>query len=123
MISSVSDCLAQKKSKIQNEEVFYLVEEMPLFNGSTDKQSSDQAIAEYFKGRVQQESLALEGKVYVTAFVDTSGHVPWAVVKKGISPRLDSLALVYVKEMPKFSPGMQRDRKVIVEYSWMIKFE
>jgi periplasmic protein TonB len=63
----------------------------------------------------------VEGKVYVTAFVDETGTVTKAIVLKGIGAGCDEAALKAVKAT-KFKPGRQRGTAVKVQVSIPVIF-
>ena len=63
----------------------------------------------------------VEGKVYVTAFVDETGTVTKAIVLKGIGAGCDEAALEAVKAT-KFKPGRQRGKAVKVQVSIPVIF-
>lgn len=63
----------------------------------------------------------VEGKVYVTAFVDESGNVTKAEVLKGIGAGCDEAALAAVRAT-KFKPGKQRGKPVKVQVSIPVIF-
>ncbi len=56
----------------------------------------------------------IEGKVYVRFIVNKKGIVEEAEVVKGVHHLLDKEALKVVKDMPKWSPGMQNGKNVNV---------
>jgi len=64
----------------------------------------------------------VEGTVYILAFVDEFGNVTKAEVLKGIGGGCDEIALVAVK-LTKFTPGIQKGKKVKVQVSIPIIFK
>jgi len=105
----------------QQEEVFFIVEDMPQFNGGN---------AEEFRKwitksvRYPQEAAKnnVSGKVYIQFAVNSRGEVVDAIVVRGVDPYLDAEALRVVNTSPKWTAGKQRGVAVKVRFTFPINF-
>lgn len=103
------------------DEVFFIVEDMPLFNGGPK---------DNFRIFIQQNlnyppiaaENGISGRVFVQFAVNANGDVVDVVVVRGVDPALDKEAVRVVKTSPKWSPGKQRGRPVKVQFTFPIVF-
>ncbi|MBN1187761.1 MAG: energy transducer TonB [Bacteroidales bacterium] len=104
------------------EEVFIIVEDMPLFNGK----KAEVGFREYIAQNLDYPDIAAEngisGKVLVRFAVDKNGNVVDVVLLRGVHPALDKEALRVVRSSPKWTPGKQRGRAVKVQFVFPISF-
>ena len=104
----------------KNEEVFFIVEEMPEFPGG------DLALRKFIANSVKYPEIAVEngiqGKVYVSFVVCKDGYVANAKIARGVEPSLDKEALRVVSSLPRWKPGVQRGQAVNVQYTVPINF-
>ena len=104
------------------EEVFYVVEDMPKFQGM----NPDACIA-YVQENLEYPQKArdkgIEGKVYVSFVIDTKGKVTKAEVKRSVDPLLNKAALKAVNSMPAWTPGKQRGKAVQVQIMVPVEFK
>jgi len=107
--------------KIEGEEVFYIVEEMPEYPGG------EMALRQYMATAVKYPDDAvkkgIQGKVYVTFVVSKDGTVADAKIARGVDPSLDTEALRVVNNLPKWKPGKQKGQAVNVSYTVPINFK
>ncbi len=108
------------KDSINNDEVFQIVEDMPLFPGGED--ALRKWIAENVKYPVSAAENGIQGKVYVTFVVGKDGSVGLARVVRAVDPSLDAEALRVVNALPKWKPGFQKGKAVAVAYTIPINF-
>ncbi|MBA7578349.1 hypothetical protein ES708_20211 [subsurface metagenome] len=110
-------------SKISEEDepVFFIVEEMPKFQGKS-VEAFRVWIAENIRypGSAVKDRIA--GKVYVYFVVNYDGHVDRVIVKRGVNHDLDQEAVRVVKSSPKWTPGKQRGKAVNIAYTLPITF-
>lgn len=103
------------------EEVFFIVEEMPEFPGG------EEALRNFIAQHIDYPDIAqengIQGKVYVTFVVSPDGSVKNAKIARGVDPVLDQEALRVVNTMPRWSPGKQRGKAVNVAYTVPISFK
>ncbi len=102
------------------EQVFRIVEQMPVFPGG------DGELQKYLANNTKYPAVArendIEGTVYVEFVIDKLGSVTKAKVVRGVDSYLDKEALRVVKAMPQWKPGKQNGKEVSVTYTVPIKF-
>lgn len=124
---SVGTTLLVKKEQIQpkslsaDEQVFFIVEEMPEFPGG--EMALRQHIANAVKYPAAAQEKGIQGKVYITFVVSRNGTVADCKIARGVDPLLDAEALRVVNELPKWVPGKQRGEFVNVSYTIPINFQ
>ena len=98
-------------------DVFEIVENMPQFPGNINK---------WIAKNTKYPQIALEngiyGTVYVKFVIGKTGAVESAEVIRGVDASLDKEALRVIKSMPKWKPGLQRNKPVRVSFTMPIKF-
>jgi TonB family protein len=96
------------------------IQVMPKFAGG------DGALKSYLTESIKYPESArlssISGKVFVKFIVDENGEIVKPEVLKSVHPLLDNEALRVVKEMPKWIPGRQHNRRVKVQYTIPINF-
>jgi protein TonB len=101
-------------------EVFFIVEDMPVFPGG------DLALRKYIAQSIKYPVIAqengIQGKVFITFVVGKDGSVTNARIARGVDPSLDKEALRVVNTLPKWKPGKQRGKPVRVSYTVPINF-
>ena len=105
----------------EKEEIFGIVETMPMFRGGERK------LMEFIGSNVVYPKEAIdagiEGKVFVEFYIEKDGTVCDAKVLRGIGYGCDEEALRVVGLMPKWFPGKQRGQAVRVRYTLPINFK
>ncbi|MDA8956438.1 energy transducer TonB [Flavobacteriales bacterium] len=111
--------------KENNEEgpVFAIVETMPLFQNSADRDKSEKLVRKYIRKRIKADTYNSKGVVYVNCVIDKSGKTTKVKILRGVNSELDELAKKYIIEMPNWSPGVQRGKKVNVNYNVAVRFK
>ncbi|MDF1572705.1 MAG: energy transducer TonB [Bacteroidales bacterium] len=110
------------EEQIDEEEIFYIVEDMPTFNGG------EPAIEfrKYIAANLEYPEIAAEngisGRVIVQFAVNARGKVVDAVVVRSVDPALDKEAIRVVMTSPPWSPGKQRGKAVKVLFTFPINF-
>jgi TonB family protein len=113
---------AQSANKDEQETVFTIVENMPVFPGGNE------AMTDFIRKKIKYPKKAKraskQGTVYVTFIISNTGAIQDLHVLRGITgaPELDAAALKVIKSMPKWEPGTQNGKKVNVQYNLPIKF-
>jgi periplasmic protein TonB len=111
----------QKEEEQDEQQVFFIVEDMPEFPGG------ELALRKYISNAVKYPVIAqengIQGKVYVTFVVGKDGGVQDARIARGVDPSLDKEALRVVNTLPKWKPGKQRGKPVRVSYTVPINFQ
>jgi periplasmic protein TonB len=122
MIIDVAPVVTQKKEvEADEQEVFFIVEDMPEFPGG--ELALRQFIANSIKYPVIAQENGIQGRVYVTFVVDADGSVSNPRIARGVDPSLDKEALRVVSLLPKWKPGKQRGKPVRVSYTVPINFQ
>lgn len=107
--------------EVAEEEVFFIVEDMPSFQGK-----GQEGFREWIAQNLRYPEIAAEngisGKVYVQFAVNSRGEVVDAVVVRGVDPALDKEAVRVVMSAPKWEPGKQRGKPVKVQFTFPINF-
>ena len=107
---------------IAEEQIFYIVEDMPTFNGG------DPALEfrKYIANNLEYPEIAAEngisGRVIVQFAVNNVGKVVDAKVVRSVDPALDKEAIRVVMASPKWTPGKQRGKPVKVLFTFPINF-
>jgi len=109
-----------KEEKAAQEEVFFIVDEMPDFPGG--QLALRKFIAQTIKYPVKAQENGIQGKVFVTFVVAKDGTVKNAKVVRGVDPSLDQEALRVVNSLPTWKPGKQKGKEVAVSYTVPINF-
>jgi TonB family protein len=108
--------------KVPDEEVFYIVEEMPLFQNEDPAQSFRIYLAQNLRYPEIAKENGISGRVIIQFTVNKQGKVQDAVVVKGADPALDKEAIRVVMSSPEWTPGKQRGKNVNVLYTFPINF-
>jgi TonB family protein len=106
---------------VTQEDVFYIVEDMPKFNGK-DAKEFRKFIAKNVKYPVSAKENEIEGKVFISFVVNKHGVVANVKVERGVDPYLDAEAIRVVESSPKWEPGKQGGKAVAVQYTFPINF-
>ncbi len=103
------------------EEIFFIVEEMPKFNGGDLSE-----FQKYCQQNIIYPEIAMDnnisGVVIVQFVVNKEGEVEQAKVIRGVNPALDEEALRVVNSSPKWTPGKQRNVPAKVRFTVPIRF-
>jgi TonB family protein len=104
-----------------NDEVLKVVEQMPSFA------EGQAALLKFLEQNIMYPQIAkengVEGMVVVQMIVEIDGTLSNLQVVKGIGAGCDEEALRLMKLMPKWIPGMQRDKAVRVQFNLPIRFK
>lgn len=108
--------------EIDEEEVFYIVEDMPTFNGGDPATEFRKYIAQNLRYPEIAAENGISGRVIVQFAVNKVGTVVDAVVVRKVDPALDKEAIRVVMTSPKWAPGKQRGKAVKVLFTFPINF-
>ena len=106
--------------KQREDGVYVVVEQMPEFPGG--EIALRNFIAENIKYPVEAKEKGIQGKVFVTFVVNSTGKVEKAKIARGVDPSLDNEALRVVSQLPEWKPGKQKGEAVSVSYTVPINF-
>jgi len=102
-------------------QVFVVVEEMPEFPGGSIALRT--FIAKAIKYPTEAQKDKIQGKVFVSFVVSSTGKVENAKIERSVSPAIDAEAIRVVNLMPDWKPGKQRGQAVSVAYTIPIEFK
>jgi len=108
--------------EFDEEEVFYIVEDMPTFNGGEPATEFRKYIAQNLRYPEIAAENGISGRVIVQFAVNKVGKVVDAVVVRSVDPALDKEAIRVVMTSPKWAPGKQRGKAVKVLFTFPINF-
>jgi TonB family protein len=111
-----------EQSENELEEVFFIVEDMPKFNGGEPAIEFKNFITKNLHYPEKAVSDGISGVVVVQFIVNSNGKVVYAIVVKSADPELDKEAIRVVKSSPNWKPGKQRGKPVNVLYTFPIIF-
>jgi len=114
--------IGDDSEEIDEEEVFYIVEDMPTFNGGDPATEFRKYIAQNLRYPEIAAENGISGRVIVQFAVDRVGNVVDAVVVRSVDPALDKEAVRVVMSSPKWVPGKQRGKAVKVLFTFPINF-
>lgn len=112
-----SDYTGDGEENFGEETIFVRAEFMPQFNGDLGKW-----LGKNLKYPVRAQEAGVQGKVYIEFIIERDGSITDAKVIRSVHPDLDKEALRVVNSMPKWKPGMQRDKAVRVKFTIPISF-
>ncbi|MGV8136834.1 MAG: TonB family protein [Mangrovibacterium sp.] len=112
--------ISQDESVDNNDQVFFIVDDMPEFPGG------EQALRKFIANAVvypkAAEERGIQGKVYVNFVVGKDGSITRAKIARGVDPSLDQEALRVIGTLPKWTPGRQKGIPVAISYTVPISF-
>ncbi len=115
-------------------EIFKIVEEMPRFGDCASAPTRDErelcsnrAVLRYFAENIRYPDFArtnnIEGLVIVQFIIEKDGSITDARVVKDIGGNCGQEALRVARNMPHWTPGLQRGRPVRVEMKLPVRFQ
>lgn len=112
--------LQEEKETVVEEEIFFVVEEMPQFPGG------EAALQKFLKDNIKYPEIekdnGIQGLVVVSFVVEKDGSVNKVEILKGVTPNINEEAIRVVNAMPRWSPGKQRGKPVRVTINVPIRF-
>jgi protein TonB len=111
------------KDEDLDEELFYIVEDMPSFEGG-----GTEAFVKYIQEKVEEEKIAertgLSGTVMMVFTVSSKGKVTSISVSESSGKdELDKIATKLIYDSPDWKPGKQRGKPVAVEFKIPVVFK
>lgn len=125
---AASTTMDQEHENIQQDtvpkehEIFYVVEEMPTFNGGDPVTEFNKFIAQNLRYPESAAVDSISGRVIVQFCVNYEGKVVDPLVVRSVSPALDQEAIRVVSSSTPWTPGKQRGKKVNVLFTFPINF-
>lgn len=113
--------IMQKVNTEDDDDIFDVVEEMPVFPGR--QTGLMEFIAKNLRYPVKAQKEGIQGRVIARFIVEKDGSVSnLAVARRSASSELDAEAIRVLSTMPKWTPGKQRGKEVRVKYTVPIAF-
>ena len=114
--------IMQKVNTGDDDDIFDVVEEMPVFPGG--QTGLMEFIAKNLRYPVKAQKEGIQGRVIARFIVEKDGSVSnLAVARRSVSSELDAEAIRVLSTMPKWTPGKQRGKEVRVKYTVPIAFK
>ena len=107
----------------EEEVLFAIVEEKPLFNGKEAEVGFREWVGENTVYPAEAKEKGISGRVYVEFSIDTDGSVTDAMILRGVDPLLNVEALRVIKASPKWTPGKHKGNLVKVKYQFPVNFK
>ena len=116
------DFRLQTTPKVENtdEQVFQIVEKMPIFPGGND--ALNQYMSENIKYPGDASKNGIQGRVICQFVVTKDGSITDVKVVRSVDSDLDKEAIRIIQAMPKWTPGIQREQAVNVRYTMPVNF-
>ena len=114
--------MGDDEEEIDEEEVFFIVEDMPTFNGGDPATEFRKYIGQNLRYPEIAAENGISGRVIVQFAVNKVGQVVDAIVVRSVDPALDKEAIRVVMASPKWTPGKQRGKAVKVLFTFPINF-
>ncbi len=105
------------------EEVFTIVEDMPLFNGKPAEEGFREYVGKNTVYPAVAQENGISGRVFVEFTINQKGELVDAKVMRSVDPLLDAEALRVIRSSPKWTPGKQRGKTVKVKYTFPVQFK
>jgi periplasmic protein TonB len=113
--------IVQKEEKIEEAEIFTIVEDMPTFPGG------EAALMQWLSKETKYPPIAkeagIQGTVYVNFIIGPDGKIRDIKVVRSVNRALDEEAIRVIEKMPSWTPGKQRGKAVSVQFTLPIKFK
>jgi len=100
--------------------VYPVVEQQPKYTGGDEARIK--FMIENIKYPEEAKKNGLQGNVFVTFVIQSDGAVTDVKILRGIGGGCDEEAVRVVKMMPNWIPGMEKGKKVAVQFNLPIKF-
>jgi len=109
------------EKKVDQDQVFIVVEQMPEFPGGQLK------LRQFIARNIEYPNIArkngIQEKIYVKFSIEKDGSVKNIFVVRGKNKHLCKAAMEVVEKLPNFKPGLQRGEPVVVWYTVPVNFK
>jgi bla regulator protein blaR1 len=106
----------------EEEEVYFVVDEMPTFNGGDPVTEFRKYLSKNLTYPKSAAESDISGRVIVQFTVTQNGDVADAVVVRSVNPALDKESLRVVNSSPKWTPGKQQGKAANVIFTFPVNF-
>ena len=100
--------------------IYDVVEKMPEFPGG--KEALKSYVASSINYPDEAEKAGIQGRVHTAFIVEKDGRLTGARAMTSVDPQLDAEAIRIIRNMPKWTPGMQDGKPVRVKYLVPVTF-
>ncbi|MBN2214850.1 MAG: energy transducer TonB [Bacteroidales bacterium] len=113
-----------EESDDPSDQVFFIVEDMPVFIEGKGMEAFREWIAQNLVYPPEALKNKISGRVFVSFVVDEEGSVKRVKIVRGVDPILDKAALELIKSSPAWAkPGSQRGVRVKVAFTFPISYQ
>jgi len=123
MLSDDKVTIASKSKTKKGEELLFVCEDMPTYNGKEAGAGFREYVAKHLKYPEEAAKKGIQGTVYIQFIVEKDGSVSNVKVLRGVDPSLDMEAMNVVKNAEKWEPGKQKGQAVRVSFTFPVKFQ
>ena len=119
LIFLINSASVQLIAQVNDHEINYIVEEMPLFDNSDPAVS----FSKYIQQQIENSSVipdSVSGKILIHFWIDSAGNVVDPNIIRSINGTLDSIAYKIVLDSPQWTPGKQLGKKVKVGFTFPV---
>jgi len=109
-----------KRRTLNDSSIFIIVEQQPEFPDGIS--GLYKYINKNLKYPRDARKTGVDGKVLIEFIVERDGSIAAVKVQKSLTPSCDEEAIRLIKEMPKWSPGMQNQKPVRCKFLLPITF-
>ena len=110
-----------KENVDEAKKIYDVVEKMPEFPGG--KEALKSYVASSINYPAEVEKAGIQGRVHAAFIVEKDGSVTGARIIRTVDPLLDAEAIRIIRNMPKWTPGMQDGKPVRVKYLVPVNFQ
>lgn len=101
--------------------IFMVVEKMPQYPGGDSELFK--YLSQNIRYPVEAQKAGIQGRVICQFVIGKDGTITNVEVVRSVDPNLDAEAIRVIQEMPSWTPGEQRGKKVSVRYTLPINFK
>lgn len=106
--------------ELAKEPVLTVVDQQPEYPGGV--QAMYKFLGESIRYPAEDSKNRIQGKVYLTFVIGSTGKIRDVEIVKGVSDSLDKESMRVIKAMPKWTPGRKDGKAVAVRYNLPISF-
>lgn len=122
LVGGVTLPSAAQKVRPPVKKVYDFVEQMPQLPGGGGSAAIATAIQQRLIYPPEALNAQVDGRVFVSFIVTTTGAVTQVKVVKSLVTVCDVAAVQAVRQLPRFTPGRQKGRPVCVQFTVPITF-
>jgi len=113
--------MTMEEEEEEEDIIFVIAEDMPLFQGGDIN-----TFRNYIQGKLIYPQIAqdngISGTVHVNFIINKKGELTEINIVRGVDRALDNEVIRALKAAPKWTPGFQRGKPVLVKMSMPVRF-